>query len=58
MGSYIGPDASGFGGHDKEFGIYSKSNRKLAECSQNLICVFRGLLRLPQATALLDLVGE
>lgn len=28
-------------GHDKEFRFYSKSKKKLAECSQNLICVFK-----------------
>lgn len=28
----MGPDGSGLGGHDKEFGFYSKSNKKLGEC--------------------------
>ena len=30
-GSYIGPDHSGLGGHDQEFGFYSESNEKLEE---------------------------
>lgn len=53
FGSYKGPDCSGFGGHQKDFAFYSRSNKKMGECfyieecSEDLICVFRSLLWLP-----------
>lgn len=52
VGSCLGPDHSGLGGHDKESGFDSRSTKTLADCSQNLICVFRSSLWLPWVAAI------